>query len=113
MPQTPPLDAILDGAGPEPIRRRRRCAGARAPQPPLQRENPDLLVPPATDAGTMPNLKYSFDAAHNRLLSGGWAREVTVRELPGRDRARRRQHAPQARRRSARCTGTRRPSGRT
>jgi len=49
---------------------------------PLQRENPDILVPPETDSGTIPNLKYSFDAAHNRVLSGGWAREVTVRELP-------------------------------
>ena len=39
-------------------------------------------MPPETDAGTVPNLKFSFDAAHNRLLSGGWAREVTVRELP-------------------------------
>ena len=49
---------------------------------PLQRENPDLLAPPATDAGSVPNLKFSYAAAHNRLLSGGWAREVTVRELP-------------------------------
>jgi oxalate decarboxylase len=48
----------------------------------LERQNPDLLVPPATDAGTIPNLKYSYAAAHNRVLSGGWAREVTVRELP-------------------------------
>jgi oxalate decarboxylase len=49
---------------------------------PLERENPDLLASPHTDAGTVPNLKYSFAAAHNRLLTGGWAREVTVRELP-------------------------------
>jgi oxalate decarboxylase len=49
---------------------------------PLERENPDVLSPPRTDSGTVPNLKYSFAAAHNRLLSGGWAREVTVRELP-------------------------------
>lgn len=48
----------------------------------LQRENPDLLAPPSTDAGSVPNLKFSFAAAHNRLLTGGWAREVTVRELP-------------------------------
>jgi oxalate decarboxylase len=48
----------------------------------LQRQNADLLVPPETDSGTIPNLKYSFESAHNRLLSGGWAREVTVRELP-------------------------------
>jgi oxalate decarboxylase len=37
---------------------------------------------PETDSGTIPNLKFPFAAAHNRLLSGGWAREVTVRELP-------------------------------
>jgi oxalate decarboxylase len=49
---------------------------------PLERENPHLLASPDTDAGTIPNLKFSFSAAHNRLLSGGWSREVTVRELP-------------------------------
>jgi oxalate decarboxylase len=49
---------------------------------PLERENPSLLASPPTDAGTMPNLKFSFAAARNRLLTGGWAREVTARELP-------------------------------
>jgi oxalate decarboxylase len=49
---------------------------------PLERANPDLLVSPRTDSGTVPNLRFSFAAAHNRLLSGGWAREVTSRELP-------------------------------
>jgi oxalate decarboxylase len=49
---------------------------------PLERENPDQLAPPRTDSGTIPNLKFSFAAAHNRLVSGGWAREVTARELP-------------------------------
>lgn len=49
---------------------------------PLERENPHQLVAPRTDAGTVPNLKYSFAAAHNRVLTGGWAREVTTRELP-------------------------------
>src|SRR5215218_2951075 len=48
----------------------------------LERENPDLLASPYTNAGTIPNLKFSFAAARNRLLTGGWAREVTVRELP-------------------------------
>lgn len=49
---------------------------------PLESENPDLLASPYTDAGTIPNLKFSFAAARNRLLTGGWAREVTARELP-------------------------------
>ena len=48
----------------------------------IERENPDLLVPPPTDSGTVPNLKYSFAASHTRLLTAGWAREVTARELP-------------------------------
>jgi oxalate decarboxylase len=39
---------------------------------------------PLTDSGSMPNLKFSFAAAHNRLLPGGWAREVTVRDLRSR-----------------------------
>src|SRR6185436_16795111 len=49
---------------------------------PVERENRDLLASPSTDSGTIPNLKFSFAAARNRLLTGGWAREVTVRELP-------------------------------
>jgi oxalate decarboxylase len=49
---------------------------------PIERENPDTLASPYTDAGTIPNLKFSFSAARNRLAPGGWAREVTVRELP-------------------------------
>lgn len=48
----------------------------------LDRQNPSMLTPPDTDHGTIPNLKYSFANAHNRLSEGGWAREVTMRELP-------------------------------
>src|SRR6202030_43326 len=45
------------------------------------RQTPDLLVPPSTDHGTLPNLRFSFSDAHTRLESGGWTRQVTVREL--------------------------------
>lgn len=48
----------------------------------VERQNPDGMIAPETDAGTVPNLKYSYAAAHNRVLSGGWAREITTRELP-------------------------------
>ncbi|WP_445928567.1 cupin domain-containing protein [Methylocystis sp. IM4] len=48
----------------------------------LEAQNPDLLRSPSTDAGTVPNLKFSFSAAHNRVTKGGWAREITERELP-------------------------------
>ncbi|MEC2233537.1 oxalate decarboxylase [Bacillus subtilis] len=46
------------------------------------RQNPDMLVPPETDHGTVSNMKFSFSDTHNRLEKGGYAREVTVRELP-------------------------------
>jgi oxalate decarboxylase len=45
------------------------------------RQNPDMLVPPATDHGTLPNLRFSFSDAHMRLERGGWTRQVTSREL--------------------------------
>jgi oxalate decarboxylase len=48
----------------------------------VERENPDLLASPETDSGTVPNLKFSYSTARNRIAAGGWAREVTVRELP-------------------------------
>jgi oxalate decarboxylase len=47
----------------------------------LDRQNPDILVPPSTDHGTLPNLRFSFSDAHMRLETGGWTRQVTVREL--------------------------------
>jgi len=71
-----------DDQVPQPIR---DGAGATDPGPRnvlLDRQNPDILTPPSTDSGTLPNLKFSFALAHNRLLEGGWARQVTVRELP-------------------------------
>jgi len=45
-------------------------------------ENSDMLVPPVTDAGTLPNLKFSFSDTYMQLNHGGWSREVTVRQLP-------------------------------
>jgi len=45
-------------------------------------ENPDMLVPPKTDAGLIPNLKFSFSDTHMTLNKGGWSREITVRDLP-------------------------------
>ena len=49
---------------------------------PRDRQGPDLLAAPSTDQGTMPNLRFSYGDAHNRLTPGGWAREVTQIVLP-------------------------------
>jgi len=45
-------------------------------------ENPNMLVPPETDSGLLPNLKFSFSDTHMQLNQGGWSREVTIRDLP-------------------------------
>jgi len=47
----------------------------------LDAANPDSVFPPPTDAGGVPPFKYPFAFSHKRLHSGGWSREVTVREL--------------------------------
>jgi oxalate decarboxylase len=71
-----------DDVGPQPIRGDLGAPILGPRNVPLERENPDQLASPYTDSGTIPNLKFSFAAARNRLLAGGWAREVTARELP-------------------------------
>lgn len=72
-----------DGEIPQPIRDDGAGATDLGPRDVLRdMENPDLLVPPATDAGTIPNMKFSFSDTHMQLNHGGWSREVTVRELP-------------------------------
>ncbi|MCX5495594.1 cupin domain-containing protein [Kaistia dalseonensis] len=53
--------------------------GPRNPE--VEAQNPDILIPPLSDHGGIPNLKFPFAMAHNRLEDGGWAREVTQREL--------------------------------
>lgn len=73
---------MTDTSAPQPIR---GTHGADDPGPrniALDKMNPNILLPPVTDNGGMPNLKFPFSMAHNRLEDGGWAREVTVRECP-------------------------------
>ncbi|TCL62924.1 oxalate decarboxylase family bicupin [Rhizobium sp. BK251] len=73
---------MTNEAGIQPIRGTR---GANDPGPRnqiLDLQNPDVFIPPETDNGSLPNLKFPFALAHNRLEDGGWAREVTLREFP-------------------------------
>ncbi|MEN3259196.1 cupin domain-containing protein [Sodalis endosymbiont of Spalangia cameroni] len=71
-------------AAPLPEPRRGDGVGGTDPGPrdPLRdAQNPDLLNPPASDHGTLPNLRFSFADAHVRQSSGGWTRQITEREL--------------------------------
>src|ERR1700743_3845416 len=52
--------------------------GPRDPE--REQQDPDILRPPTTDHGTVPNLRFSFADAHMKIRDGGWSREVTQRE---------------------------------
>ena len=73
---------MSDAAEPQPSRKPGTGGTDPGPRSPtLDAQNPDMLNPPATDHGTLPNLKFSFADAHVRQESGGWTRQVTEREL--------------------------------
>ncbi|RIX53712.1 cupin domain-containing protein [Paenibacillus nanensis] len=68
---------------PQPIRSDGMGGVDRGPRDVLRDlQNPDMLVPPKTDNGLIPNLRFSFSDTHMQLNHGGWSREITVRELP-------------------------------
>ncbi|APA12215.1 hypothetical protein SS1G_10796 [Sclerotinia sclerotiorum 1980 UF-70] len=50
-----------------------------------QRLNPDLLAPPGTDSGDMPQAQWPMGMSHNRLGVGkksGWARQQNTGQMP-------------------------------
>lgn len=48
----------------------------------LGAEFPSSEMPPSTDHGDVPNFWFPFAQANKRVQDGGWARQVTVEELP-------------------------------
>jgi oxalate decarboxylase len=67
---------------PQPIRDNQGASILGPTNPAREAQDPDLLAPPRTDHGTLPNLRWSFADSHNHLSEGGWARQTTIRELP-------------------------------
>jgi len=49
--------------------------------PAREAQNPDTLVPPRIDHGTLANLRWSFADSHMHLSEGGWGRQTTAREF--------------------------------
>ena len=71
-----------DSTPPEPIRGNEGGSILGPSNPARERQSRDRLLPPTTDRGTLPSLRWSFADSHNRVSPGGWTRQTTVRELP-------------------------------
>lgn len=73
------LNPVLWGSDsditPEPIRGSSGATSISVQNLALDLQNPDQLAPPTTDSGPVQNSKWSFSQSHNRLASGGWARQ--------------------------------------
>lgn len=48
----------------------------------LDLQNPDGLGQQTTDAGTVPNLKWSFSLSKTKIFPGGWTRTQVSQDLP-------------------------------
>ncbi|VDB85112.1 unnamed protein product [Peniophora sp. CBMAI 1063] len=48
----------------------------------ISQQNPDFLAPPTTDNGDVSNAKWPFAMSHNRLQTGGWARQQNIEVMP-------------------------------
>ena len=83
---------------PQPIRDGQGASILGPTNPPREAQAQDLLVPPRTDHGTLPSLRWSFADSHNRLEEGGWDPADDDPRAAHRHRDRRRQHAAQGRR---------------
>jgi oxalate decarboxylase family bicupin protein len=49
---------------------------------PIDLQNPDIFAPPTTDSGSIMNAKWPFSMSHNRLHTGGWARQQNQGVMP-------------------------------
>ncbi|KAK4231003.1 RmlC-like cupin domain-containing protein [Podospora fimiseda] len=75
------VDAIGDDLDPLPYRNGQGASVLGPWNRDRARQSPDLVRPPSTDHGNLPNLRWSFVDSHIRIEEGGWTRQTTVREL--------------------------------
>lgn len=77
-----PLWSPESNITPEPVRGQLGATILGPQNVPLELENPDLLAPPSTDNGHVSNFKWPFSLSHNRMQTGGWAREQNIDSMP-------------------------------
>ncbi|VDB88705.1 unnamed protein product [Peniophora sp. CBMAI 1063] len=69
-------------AGPQPIRGGLGANIIGQNNAELAMQNADTLAPPTTDEGSVGNPKWPFSLSHNRLQTGGWARQQNTKVFP-------------------------------
>ena len=80
--KTQPRQRVQSSNSPQPIRGQDGASIIGPRNPSREAENPDVIVSPATDHGTLGNMRWSFADSHMHLTPGGWGRQTTIRELP-------------------------------
>ncbi|KAI0926167.1 hypothetical protein AcV5_008697 [Taiwanofungus camphoratus] len=73
--------SVTADADPQPIRGSLGATILGPQNVELDKQNPDLLAPPTTDAGDIPNAKWPFSLSPNRLQTGGWARQQNINQM--------------------------------
>jgi len=73
---------MVDQQSPAPIRDTLGATLIGPQNEALQFESPDFLAPPSTDAGSVQNAKWPFTLSHNRMQTGGWARQENTDVMP-------------------------------
>ncbi|KAJ7315352.1 oxalate decarboxylase [Mycena albidolilacea] len=71
-----------DSGTPDPVREGLGAPILGPENVPLEQENADIFAPPTTDSGSVANAKWPFAMSHNRLQTGGWARQQNIGTLP-------------------------------
>ncbi|TFK73226.1 oxalate decarboxylase [Pluteus cervinus] len=77
-----PLWSDSENITPEPVRGKLGAPMQGPHNSAVELQNPDLLAAPSTDHGSVPNVKWPFALSHNRLQTGGWARQQNINAMP-------------------------------
>src|SRR5881397_2937805 len=78
--KTPEREQVELSNAPQPISGKLGAPIIGPRNPTREAENPDTLVPPREDHGTLANLRWSFADSHMHLSEGGWGRQTTARD---------------------------------
>ncbi len=78
----PTNNTVSNASAPQPIDGKRGASILGPTNPAREAQAADLVAAPATDRGTVANMRWSFADSHNHLEPGGWGRQTTLRELP-------------------------------